>query len=261
MEHSRKVALVPQHLLSSLLAQQQLNPAVQRLSYLDNGMQNMLENSNLPPDVKHKQYGQMMHRYQTLRDQELNKTFPIKLNEVPPTSTIPSGDIIDSLPRNYRNKAKLLLAHIRKTPNLQVDDFGQVAINGQPIEGSNITDLIFDYVKPTRRSQGPAGWRQFGKMLKQTNVPREAIVNVTRWNQIDEPVLAAAISSEDIEDLAGVSYKTPSEASGSSPLQVRRSATTSTDGDSPFVPRRGTRERKPTERYKPYVQNWRKFNQ
>ena len=56
MESARKVALVPQQLLSALMAQQQLNPALGQLTAMDKSMQSMLQTTDIPSDVKHKQY-------------------------------------------------------------------------------------------------------------------------------------------------------------------------------------------------------------
>ena len=110
MESARKVALVPQQLLSSLMAQQQFNPAINQLSELDKGMQSILENSNLPADIKMKQYSQLMHKYQTMKDQELNKPMTVDIQSKGSSMlSIPDDDIVGGVPKNYQNKAKLLI--------------------------------------------------------------------------------------------------------------------------------------------------------
>lgn len=269
MEYSRKVALVPQQLLSSLLAQQQLNPAFNHLANLDQNMQNMLNTSNLPPDLKHKQYNQMMHRYQTMRDQEMNKSFPINVTkmEAGVSSTIPADDIIEALPKSFKNKGRMLLSHIKRTKNITADDQGQVVVNGKTIEGSNITDLVFDYVRP-RKGWGPTGWKEFGKALKQTNVPREAIVNTTRWHQVDLPTFGLVPEDlqpqqpiqpeDDSSSDATVQFKTPPATK-----RLRQGTPVSGSSSTGKGPRKGTRIRKPTKPYTPYEKpaTWRKYKQ
>lgn len=257
MEYARKVALVPQQLLSTLMAQQQLNPGLAQLSKIDAGMQNVLENSILPPDLKHIQYNQMMHNYQTMRDQEFNKPMTIDVKSAGSQLTIPDDDIIGGMPKNYRNRAKILLSHVKRAQNIGVDDKGQILIDGNVIPNSNIMDLIHDYAKPTRRSQPPArGWREFGKALKQTNVPREAIANITRWSNVDQPVLAIQEQlpiglptgfehlSDDDDAESVEEYATPKKHKTPSPVVLRRS----------------TRERKAAKVYSPYG-GWRSYFQ
>lgn len=192
MDSARKVALVPQQLLSMLMAQQQLNPGLKKLQTYDDNMQNMLLNSDVPSDIKHAQYSQMMHKYQTLKDQELNKPMQIDVRSSAPTPiALPDDDdILTGVPKKYKNKARLLLRHVRRSPNMSFDEKGQVIIDGNKIDNSHITDLIFDYSRPSRTREGATGWREFGRALKQTNVPQEAIVNAARWHEIDRPVLA-----------------------------------------------------------------------
>lgn len=264
MEHSRKVALVPQQLLSMLMAQQQLNPAVGQLTNLDQNMQNVLNTSNLPSDLKHKQYSQMMHRYQLMRDQELNKSFPVDVSRTEPSRPmIPADEIIESLPKNYKNKGRLLLSHIKRTNDIGVDDLNQVVIDGKPLEGSNITDLVFDYVKPGKQ-WGPTGWKEFGKALKRTNVPRQAIVNTTRWNQIDLPnfgllplqQVQQPIQSSDDDMAEDLQFQTP-------PATKRpRDGTPGSSAKKPgpskvVVLRRSTRDKKLAQKHSP----WRQYKQ
>jgi len=271
MENSRKVALVPQALLSSLIAQQQLNPAFGQLSNLDQDMQNVLQSSTLPPDLKHKQYSQMMHRYQTLRDHEINRKFPVNVTQHEDgQSMVPADDIIENLPKNFKNKGRLLLSHIKRTDNIDVDDIGQVVIDGKTIQGSNITDLVYDFVKPGKRGAywGPTGWKEFGKFLKRTNVPREAIVNTSRWNQIDLPTFGLQLEPpppeqphSELEDSV-TEFQTPtgtkrSRSSTPVPGPSRSPVETAVNV------RKGTRNRKQFQPYSPYIEpkKWRKYQQ
>ena len=261
MESVRKVALVPQHLLSTLMAQQQLNPGIAQLTNLDSGMQNILQNSDLPSDIKYKQYNQMMHNYQTMRDQELNKPMTINVKSADSASSLvmPDDDIIGGMPKNYRNKAKLLLSHVKRAQNIVMDEKGQIVIDGGKVEGSNIADLIHDYAKPVRRNHPPArGWREFGRALRQTNVPKEAIVNATRWHEIDRPALAIHEQELPIPE-QGPLFDQYEDQMFRTPTSKKRRVPT------PSPIRRGTRQRKATHVFSPYEagtsKKWRSFNQ
>lgn len=266
MDSICKVALVPQHLLSTLMAQQQqLNPGLAQLTNLDRGMQNVLQNSDLPSDIKHKQYTQMMHNYQTVRDQELNKPMTINVKSADTASSlvVPDEDILEGMPKNYRTKAKLLLKHVKRSPNIGTDEKGQIVIDGRKIEGSNIADLIYDYSKPLRRNHPPArGWREFGRALKQTNVPREAIVNGTRWHEIDQPALAVHEQEQPIpdqNDLQDLFDDEEEEQMFETPVSKKRRPQT------PAV-RRGTRQRKAAQVFSPYEaagtsKKWKSYRQ
>jgi hypothetical protein len=252
MESTRKMALVPQQLLSTLMAQQQMNPAIAQLGKIDASMQNVLENSNLPPDLKHIQYNQMMHNYQTMKDQELNKpiTIDIKKSTSHPL-TIPEDDIIGGMPKSYKNKAKILLSHIKRCPNFRVDEKGQVLVNDNVISDSNIMDLIHDYAKPNRPRKPPArGWREFGRALKQTNVPREAIVNISRWSDIDRPAL---VIQEQLPSTSTYNQRSDDDDSDDDQYATPIKA-------SPVVLRRSKREKIPPKPYSPYG-GWRTYSQ
>ena len=279
MESARKVALVPQQLLSSLMAQQQFNPAINQLSELDKGMQSILENSNLPADIKMKQYSQLMHKYQTMKDQELNKPMTVDIQSKGSSMlSIPDDDIVGGVPKNYQNKAKLLISHIKRTPNIEADEQGQIVINGKKIENSNIADLIFDYTKPPKRNQIPAkGWKEFGKALKQTNVPRQAIGNDRRWNDIDLPTFIAQqqILNEPTPGIGPLFAQEHEEETFSTPNPRKRNVFSfSPQVKKPKTPtpakkikvaspaiRRSSRERQEPSVYSPTSGRWKKYNQ
>ena len=187
MENSKKMALIPHQLVSSLLAQQQLNPNLAKLSSLDHEMKSVLDDSSVPADLKYKHYNQVLHRYMNLRDQELKPT-PIQLKDTTPLPTLPPINILEGMPKKNMNQASLLLQHVQQNPNITWNDQQEVIINGQKIPNSNIVDLIHDFSR-SRKTVTPAiGWREFATALKNSNISREAIVNKNRL----EPVLAVS---------------------------------------------------------------------
>ena len=247
MENARKVALVPQHLLSTLLSQQQLNPATQQLAGLDQDMQSILSRTDIPADVKHKQYSQLFHRFANLKERELEKpyTMTIKEKELP----FNPSDVIGGLPRQYRNKGHILLQHLKKNPHIEWDERGQLIIDGRTVEHSNVTDLVHEFVRPLRNTPPSAGWRQFAQALHEANVPQEAIVNTTRYN--------AALGQEQIHtpniQLWAHSQRTGERSSHPEKAQSRETPKTSKDhtsrSRSHSKDKRPVRKKKSPQRY------------
>jgi hypothetical protein len=165
MEHTRKMALVPPQLLNTLLAQQQLNPGLEYMGKLNQDMSTVLQNPNVPPDLKYKHFSQLRHRYDTVKDEVAG---PVNVD-------VYTEEILDGLPKNTRRKGKILLRHIKRRPELEWNDKGQLLINGKLIDNTNLEDLIHSLVRPHRTAIKPPGWSELITALKEGNVPREAL--------------------------------------------------------------------------------------
>ena len=189
MDHAKKMALVPHQLVSSLLAQQQLNSNLAELSKLDQEMKAVLDDKQMSADLKYKQYSQVLHRYMNLRDQELRAPVPIPIQEaavdkVPAKILLPN--ILDTVPKQSRNQARMLLQHVQDSPHITWNNQLELELNGKKVAGSNIVDLIHDFSRPRTRVAPANGWQEFAGVLRETNIPREAIGNAARL----EPQLA-----------------------------------------------------------------------
>ena len=193
MEHTKKMALVPHQLVSSLLAQQHLHPNIVQLNSLDQQMKAILDDSAVPADVKFKKYNHVLHQYMNLRDQELRPT-PIPIQEIPAKSKLP--DILDGIPKKSRNSAHLLLQHIEQNPEIDWNDKHELVLRGNSIQGSNIVDLIHDFSRQRTSIKPATGWREFANALQRGNISREAIGNKSR---LEEPApLAVVQESPDV---------------------------------------------------------------
>ena len=82
MEHTKKMVLIPPHLLQNLTStsNHQVNPIATQVSNLDTQMQDILNNSFLPADQKVILYQNTLHRYQTL-NQKLNAPTKIEIQD------------------------------------------------------------------------------------------------------------------------------------------------------------------------------------
>ena len=169
----KKMALVPHNLVERLLEgqreQQTLvsDTPVQYLTTLDQELKAILE-SKLPPELKAKQYTQVLQQYHAIRNNELHP----KVEKIEEKS---GESFLDGLHKTYLNKGRLLLSHLLNRPEFTWDAKNELSYQGTPILGSNVIDLIHAFVKPN--APHPVGWQDFARALRDTNAPRSAISN------------------------------------------------------------------------------------
>ena len=163
------------------------NPVKETLEDVSRDMQSVLKNDTLTEDQKMQQYGQLFLRYQTMQ-KKLKE--PIIALPEPETKGItkPPTSILESVPKTYRNKAHLLLNHIQENTDMSWDDQNRLVKNGRPVQGTNILDIVNDLVRERKTMpHAPRGWYDVLMGLKDTNVPREAIGNESRWRAVSTP--------------------------------------------------------------------------
>lgn len=99
--------------------------------------------------------------------------------------------IVDSVPKKYRRKAKMLLNSLHRNASsnkkIQWDNDGVVTIAGTRIPNSNIIDLVNDAMRARKRPH-PVGRIHFARFLKRIQMPREFIGN----NELLRETTAAA---------------------------------------------------------------------
>lgn len=87
------------------------------------------------------------------------------------------------LPLTGKNKGIALYETLKD--ELAWDTKGQIVIDGQPVIGSNIVDLISDLVKNWKR--GPiTGWPIIKQKLRTINFPRSLILNQNRLSDLEK---------------------------------------------------------------------------
>ena len=180
MQSVRKMGIVPQELVEKFLqaqrSEQQLisDSPLQQLSTLDQRLKIILE-SNLPPDIKAKEYAQIFRQYSTIREKEVGVSQPVAVQEAHGDAL---SDMITDLPKAYMQQGKLLSKNVEKNPDLQWNHQNEIIYKGDRVAGSNMYDLLYSYSKPGKQdSAKPIGWKEFGTALLEHNVPRTAIVN------------------------------------------------------------------------------------
>ena len=160
------------------------------LSALDTHLREVLANKMLPDDQKAKLYGQILDRYNSVRDQHLGHSPVPVANDPPPLS--PNVNVCANLHSRYTNKARGLFDHLKQLPGMRWNEKNEMIYNDRVIPGSNLIDLVHTYVKPGRRGAAkPAGWHEFGQALLTNNVPRTLITNKHLWEEVEAPVPAS----------------------------------------------------------------------
>ena len=189
MQHTSKMVMVPEDAYSSLVRQQQqlMPPMAMQMSNLDMELKSILNNPNLTVDEKHDSYYRTFNRYNQLHGRLLNPAVvepvvPPKQDSASDKATMTSGVpvsakmLLDGLPKVARTRGRLLLGHLNSNKEIQWTDNGELLIDGNPIQGSNITDLLHFFTRDRPTAQPPFGAREFADQLQDTNVPAEAVV-------------------------------------------------------------------------------------
>ena len=230
-----RMVMVPQDTYSNLMSQQKqvYSPVVNQLSNLDQELQSIISNPNLSEDAKYHHYQSVFGRYQTLKQTQFPKPPPTVQMEVQtgpdlPTSSLPIDErqLIDLLPKPIRNKGRILINHLKANKTIQWIPSGELLVDGSPIQGSNITDLVHYVTRRRPTVKTPLGANQFMDLLNKTNAPKEAVTPKDERSSI----IGTSFSPQ--------LYSTPLQKPKSSPVHL-----------SPY---KNKRIRKQTNFWKPY---------
>lgn len=182
------------------------------LSRLDQELKQILDRQDLLPYDKVQLYNQTLQRYLTYYNQASNK--PIKVQVTQNTPQNIQGDNIDdavngednqelegavggeksteddvkklliNFPVSLVSKAKSMLDMIKTSGNiLSYNDQGELIVEGKVVNGSHISDLIYD-VLLGRKGFEPRGWEEFLAGLIKMNIPERIVTNTNRRNKM-----------------------------------------------------------------------------
>ena len=182
----RMVLVPPSHTLPS--------PLSRKLTQLDEEMKTILLRTDLDESSKALAYSQVLDKYLKVKEQ-LQTPEPIKIIEekVVPTSdaTAERGEQSDldlnAFPKQYRSRAENLLRHMKKSSDLSWNRRGELTKNDNPIQGTNIFDLVYNVIRPSKGTS-PFGSDQFIAALKKSNVPESWLTNKYRSHGSALPV-------------------------------------------------------------------------
>lgn len=114
---------------------------------------------------------------QTLKEEGKREVSSVQVKSNPLYTT---SQILSVIPKKYLKKGELLLDFISLNKNkIQWKDNGTVIIDNNEISGSNIVDLINDFLRPLKRDD-PLGWENFANALNDIKVPLAYLGNPKR---------------------------------------------------------------------------------
>jgi hypothetical protein len=177
MMHTSKLLLVPP-------GSTQDSGEENMMSALDTEMKKILESKSLPTSQKLAEYNQILHRY--LKTTEKRKQ-PIQIEiQEPQKPAFDDSEVLEGLPLRNMKSAKNLLTAIKKNTRLSWSDSGELVVDGMPIDGSNIIDLIHDFSRERRPHNPVTGAEVLAKALKKSHVPLEYVGNKHRHKLLDK---------------------------------------------------------------------------
>lgn len=93
---------------------------------------------------------------------------------------------IQLTPKKFKKRAEDLMTYVEG--NMEFNDKGELLdSSGQPIIGSNVTDLIQHAVRDRQRNFEPAGWNVFRNRLQGVNVPL-TVLNYKTLDEMKQPL-------------------------------------------------------------------------
>ena len=176
-----------------------------QVSEFEQELRRLSSNTSKSPEEALQLYHQLFSRYLHL-DQEKNLPKPVVIKQDPSVDKEPTTlqddetsnteqkqkdqwaleRLIQTLPKSKREKAALFALYLKSSKMVNIGPDGEVILNGNHIEKSNIIDLINDFTRDRPKLPPPVGVVEMAQFLKKTNVPREYIGNPNRWKIINE---------------------------------------------------------------------------
>jgi hypothetical protein len=181
---AKKMRLVPDDLIDMIKRRdvQQSSPELDAVVRLDKQMEAILADKNLSLEEKVQKYNDTLGVYLTFRNQvqSMNtvqrQSHPSSVEQEKDfrgdkKTEVEVDQILQTLAKSHRQKAKQLLDILNKSGNVRWNDNNELIIDGDQIYGSNIIDLVYDTVA-RKKTKNPTGAPEFNKVLDKLAVPR-----------------------------------------------------------------------------------------
>jgi len=184
----RRVYLVPEDVMQSWRSKLRLEradqPQTAAVMRADGELSKAVRTDTTTSDHnKALEVNQKLADYLVTRRRRMDAYHPPQPPPQPSSSSSSSStQNIDDVPlgvvaKTYRPKAVELLRLVSKNPRLEWDDRQRVTIDGRPIPGSNIVDLLTDVTTRRKAALRPPGFELFRDVLQEMNTPRSLINN------------------------------------------------------------------------------------
>ncbi|XP_071111249.1 uncharacterized protein [Haliotis cracherodii] len=202
MKYAHKMVLVPEDTWQSLQATEQRHrqtlhtPLLEkkRLQNLEQ-MDTLMQRSQQPFHMREQEYNQLLQHMLELQRQQHNsnnnKALQPKVTPPSSPSTMDTtgrpapqqvrDEVVMSVPKAKSSKAMNLMTRIQNNPDLSWTPEGILTIEGEPVPGTHMVDLINNLVRHRKTKEGPGGWTILSHHLANSHVPHEIIGNPQRW--------------------------------------------------------------------------------
>lgn len=211
-----------------------VNPRLNAMARLNQSIDGrLLEDPSRSEDERAKSYAQALEDFLTFKNQYVRETTQPVEYKLHDTQTalkkgISSVELGKTVPKHLRTKAERLADLLRESGKIAWDEQNRLIVDGKPVEGTNIIDLINDALR-RRKTFVPPGRRTFADQLRHINAPRELVGNADYWRDSG----SAAASSHDEFD---------------TPLKTPRSQKRTVDRETPLKSPRSAKARRKLER-------------
>ena len=226
MDHVKKMVLVDPRVLESLPQQAPTPPLVAALADSGRAMSRALHDRGLTDEERLDEYRRELASYRNLQEQHATRTpIPVRVVGAEVPATVEAGkdvgerelterdeETLQTIPKNYKRRARLILHRLRKRPGY-FNKRDELVFGGKPIPGSHIVDLVNDAVRPKRKRLPPAGSRAFASVLQRLNTPQEAIGNPL----YNRPAVFAEAEDFEYDDEDASEYEEEPETAGVTP--------------------------------------------
>lgn len=187
---AQKMALVPPEMLNDIYRKPEIR--------VEDDIQELLERNNLADDQKVKLLSLLLSKYQRVIHKPKEpvrvsvvssetESVPTTQPPLSPVATSPSvlssenGDIIlkqikITVPSTYQKFIDPLVSLLKQS-EYKWNKKGELVVNDQVIQGSNIIDLISYLMRSRKSVLSPVGFNIFWEGIKKINIPREWIGN------------------------------------------------------------------------------------
>ena len=166
------------------------------LSRIDSAIEDILQ-SDIPDDEKVKRYTIALNKYRAIDQYEPRVSESLKKEDF-------ESDVIQSVPLAQQYKAKRLLDYLKKDPDIQWSDRGELIHRQNLVRNSNVVDLISDLLRKSTTT-APDGWQEVAQSLAKSNVAKEFVTNAKRWKHIRDSLANDAADAA----VASVTRKSP----------------------------------------------------
>ena len=199
MEHTKKMVLVDPRMLGETpasaptvtnITQPESLPIDMTLQGLERGLQNIMNRTDLPADQKVDLYSHHFQQYLTMKKKQtevyrrpsevvLGGQTSLPLPAEQRQSELLENEIVNSVPKQNQKQARLLMQRIKESSAMGWNARGELVVDGVPVQGSNIVDLVGDLVRK-RKNFDPVGWQTLAEKLRDDNVPADLVRNPLR---------------------------------------------------------------------------------